>query len=711
MVELRILGPTELRGSDGALVHSFLTGPKRLALLAHLTLVQPGSFIRRDRTLHLFWHDRDQRAARNALSNMLHQIRRSLGPEVLRSRGMEEVGMDPEHLWCDALAFQRAIEEQRWEEAADLYRGELLEGLHVPGAGPGLGQWLDLERDRLRRAHGKVHRTLAEEAEKEGRHPDAARHWRALATEEPFDPEPILRLTTVLEASGQRSQALAAAREHVNVVHRELGAEAHPDVRRRIGDLEEGRVARPTGRGERPTLAILSFQELGGEGDDGVFASGLHQDLITRLSGWSGLRVTSRSSVLRLDGDHSVSTVARTLGVSAVLEGAIRHGAGRVRLNVRLVDARTGMHLWAESYDRRLATGDLLDIQGDLAERIAEHLQARLSPSEKRRTTEWTPTEDLEAYRLIAYGRRALSARSEHGMREGVEHFRRAVSEDPESAVAWVGIADALTLLHDYGYEAPESVLPKAEHAILQALKLDPKLAEAHTSQGRLHTTRREGPAAIDALRRAVELKPSYAEAHNRMSWVAQLVGDARGGLEAAERAVELDPLSAESVVNLALGHLTTGSFEVANREALRVRELEPEYSTAPFYQSLALYRAGRHEEAVELLDDLEAVWAGVGPLATLAVVHAAAGEDRKAGQILSRLEDEAEFFAVGLVCAALGEAEMAWEALGQVDKWEHWPTLAMHHFYPDVWASLAPDPRWRELMSDLRRGWGFESE
>ncbi len=706
-VELRILGPTELRGSDGALVHSFLTGPKRLALLSYLVLARPGAFVRRDRVLLHFWPDRDQQAARNALSNMLHQIRRSLGPEALRSRGTEEVGVSPDHLWCDAVAFMEAVEAERWSEAAELYRGELLDGLHVPGGGPELEQWLDRERYRLHREHARAHRKLAEEAETRGRHANAAAHWRTLLAAAPLDPEPILRLTTALEAAGRRSQALEAARDHVHRVRRELGAEPDPRVHERVEELEGGKGPSPMTRDQPSTLAVLPFQVLGD--DDGAFASGLHHDLITRLSGLSGLRVTSRSSALHFaGGKDSVSSVARALGVSAVLDGAVRHAAGRIRLTVQLVDAWEETHRWAHSFDRELTTANLLDIQAELAEQIAEHLHAQLSPGEKRRTTEWTPTEDLEAYRLIAYGRRALDARTQEGMRKAATHFRRALAQDPESAVAWIGLADALTLLHDYGYESPDAVLPRAEEAIERALELDPQLAEAHASRGLLHATRREGPEAIRSLERAVELNPSFAEAHNWLGWVSPLLDDARGGLESAQRAVELAPLSAESVVNLSLGHLTTGAFEAAVREAQRVRELEPEYSTAPFYQSLALYRLHRLDEAIAILGDLEAAWAGAGPQATLAVLHAAGGGDERARQILNRLDVRDAPFATGLVRAALGEVEDAWKALERVETWHHWPTLAVHHFYPDVWDALRGDPRWARLVAELRRSWGL---
>jgi tetratricopeptide (TPR) repeat protein len=213
-----------------------------------------------------------------------------------------------------------------------------------------------------------------------------------------------------------------------------------------------------------------------------------------------------------------------------------------VRLNVQLIDAASDGHRWAETYDRELTAANLFDIQSELAEKITGSLRATLTPAEARRAMQQMPTENLDAYRLYAHGMEDLDGRTDAGMRQALDFFRQATMHDPDYVLAWVGVADALTLLCEYGYASAEEMLPEAEQAVQRALALDPQSGEAHASRGLLHEARREGPAAVRELERAVELQPSYASAYNWLSWTNQLLGRAGVARKHSERAVALDP-------------------------------------------------------------------------------------------------------------------------------------------------------------------------
>jgi tetratricopeptide (TPR) repeat protein len=234
-------------------------------------------------------------------------------------------------------------------------------------------------------------------------------------------------------------------------------------------------------------------------------------------------------------------------------------------------------------------------------------------------------------------------------------------------------------------------------------------LAEAHASVGLFHSVRQEGPEAVRQLRRAIELRPSYAEANNWLSWVHQLLGHPKEALESAKRAVELDPLSPEAVSNLSLSYLANGESEQALAEARRVRELQSDWATGAFYEGLGLYHLGRFTEAQSVLRDLSVPWAGSGPLATLALAHVASGDSVGARELLARIEGAADPFAAGLVHAALGEDEDAFDAFQRVDRWSDWPTLSVRYFYPDVWGPVQDDPRYEELVREVDRTWGLE--
>ncbi|MFL5546384.1 MAG: cyclase, partial [Gemmatimonadales bacterium] len=148
MIRLRTLGALDLRGPEGQELRPVLAQPKRAAVLAYLALATPRGPHRRDTLLALFWPEQDTEHARNALSQAIHFLRRSLGGEVLAAHNGEGLGLDWKNFWCDAAIFEEALDGGRFTEALDLYRGDLLEGFHVADA-PEFGQWLENERARL----------------------------------------------------------------------------------------------------------------------------------------------------------------------------------------------------------------------------------------------------------------------------------------------------------------------------------------------------------------------------------------------------------------------------------------------------------------------------------------------------------------------------------------------------------------------------------
>jgi len=456
------------------------------------------------------------------------------------------------------------------------------------------------------------------------------------------------------------------------------------------------------------SIAVLPFETLGKQ-EATAFTDGVHGDLLTRLSHISDLSVTSRTSVMRYrTPDKPLPAIAAELGVAWVLHGEVQETDGQVQVNARLVNARTDRQVWAESYLRELTAENLFRIQADITRQIARALETQLSPQEARQV-ERAPTENLDAYRLYALGREQLDPRTEDGIRRALDYFQRTITADSTYALAWVGLSDALLLLHAYGYAAGDDVLPRAEGAVRHALELNPESAEAHASLGLLHSERHEGPAAIREMTRAIELRPGYAEAHNWLSWVHQLSGNRREGLESARRAVTLDPLSSEAVSNLSLSYLTNGDFENALAEAHRVHEIQTSWGTGRFYEGLSLYHLGRAEEAKSVLRNLEVPWAGSGALATLALAHLASGDTAEARELLAQIVESGDPFAAGLIHAALGENEAAFEAFQRVGRWSDWPTLSVRHLYKDVWDRLGDDPRYEEIVREVERSRGLE--
>lgn len=716
MIEFRVLGITGLRRKDGTFDHSFLTGPKRLALLTYLILARPRSYHRRDKLIAFFWPEIGEKSARNSLSNMLYHVRRSLGDEILINRGIEEISINFDKVWCDVLAFEQALDDGEPLEALNLYHDDLLKGFHVTDISNAFESWLDRERERLRSKAAEAAWQLSLNAEEVG-DLSAAKSWakKSVAYAD-LSEEAHIRLVKLLERSGLRTEALKAYEKFARKLKTEW--EMEPSVSfRKLVDKIRGEGFRDTMRQERErsyeperSIAVLPFETLGSH-KPSAFTGGVHRDILNRLANISDLQVISRTSVRKYaHTDISIHEIREELPATWFLEGDVLETGGRVQVNVRLINAEKDRQVWARDYRKSLTAENLFKIQSEITKEIAESLKAELTPEEKRRV-ERRPTDNLKAYRLYAQGRSWLDMRTEEGMRKALHYFNRAMEQDPGYALASVGLADTLSLLHDYGFEDAENVLPEAEKAIQKALEQDSALAEAHASYGLLHSNRYEGSEALRELKQAINLRPGYAEAHNWLSWVSMLLGDANQALASAQNAVELDPLSPEAVSNLSLSYLVNGESEKALQQAGRVCELQPSWTTGPFYKGLAYYHLGRNEKAGSVLKDLRVPWAGVGPQATLALTEVAAGNRRQAEEYLAMFAKKKKHFASGLLWAALGDNEKAFEAFNQIERWEAWPCLALHHLYPESFYNIKQDIRFKNLLTDLDQSWGILRE
>lgn len=228
MLELLVLGASDLRGQDNEELTAILTQPKRLALLLYLHIARPHGFIRRDRLLAIFWPELDTTHARNALSKSVHHIRRALGDKAIITRG-DEVLLDGAPIRSDVQDLEQALSSNDHERALELYRGPLADGLFVNDA-PEFERWLDEERERLRTAVSNAAWTLADKSRKDGRFGDAtafARRAFSFTKEE----EPALRrLMSFLESAGDRAGALRAYDTFSEWLSAELDAEPAPET-------------------------------------------------------------------------------------------------------------------------------------------------------------------------------------------------------------------------------------------------------------------------------------------------------------------------------------------------------------------------------------------------------------------------------------------------------------------------------------------------
>lgn len=261
MIRLRTLGALDLRAEDGTEAESVLRQPKRFALLVYLAVARPRGFQRRDRVLATFWPELDGARARGALNQSVFTLRQALGQNVVVNRGAEEIGIGPDALWCDAVAFDEAIERGDLEEALALYQGELLAGFHVDEAAD-FERWLDDERSHRSQRAAEAAWSLAERAGNEG-DIASARDWAARAISfGPWDERGLRRLMMLLDGAGDRAGAIAAFQDFA----RRLRADLEVDPSAETLELVETIKARaePNG-GPEPAPLVAAQPVLSGD--------------------------------------------------------------------------------------------------------------------------------------------------------------------------------------------------------------------------------------------------------------------------------------------------------------------------------------------------------------------------------------------------------------------------------------------------------------
>ncbi len=243
MIQLHTLGALNLQ-RDGVEVRSVLSQPKRLALLVFLASARPRGFHSRDTLLGLFWPEADDAAARNALRQALHYLRRSLGESSLASRSDRDVGVDPAVVWCDAAAFDQAVEEKRHADALELYRGDFLPGFFVEDA-PEIERWLDEERSR-RRSHAVEAAWSLAHAEERAGHLRAAVLWARKAVGlTPYDEGAARRLISLLDRSGEPASAIEAFEEFERRLVAEYGITPSAETVQQIDAIRSRKNPQP----------------------------------------------------------------------------------------------------------------------------------------------------------------------------------------------------------------------------------------------------------------------------------------------------------------------------------------------------------------------------------------------------------------------------------------------------------------------------------
>jgi serine/threonine protein kinase/tetratricopeptide (TPR) repeat protein len=427
------------------------------------------------------------------------------------------------------------------------------------------------------------------------------------------------------------------------------------------------------------SLAVLPFKNTSGDPEREYLSDGITGSLINTLATVPKLRVMAQSTVLRYkDREIDPQAIGRELNVRAVLTGRMMQSGGSLRIGTELVDVATGSQLWGAQYDRK--PGDIFAVQDDISNEISGTLRLQLTRAEKKRLTRHH-TENAEAYRLYLKGRHYWNRWTEEGFYKAIEYFQQAADKDPGYALAHTGLADSYVLLGWNSYLPPTQVFPKAKAAAATALRLDPDLAEAHTSlAGPLWLHEWQWKEAQSEFKRSLELCPAYPTANHWYAEYMMTMGQQEEAIARMKNSQELDPLSL--IINVAVGWALylTHQYDKAIEQLLRTVELDPNYSVTYWILGLALRQTGCHELAIR--EGEKAVkLSGGSPLmrAALAQTLGVAGHKEEAILIMDDLNKLAEqkyvsaYFIAG-IHIGFGESERAMECLEKsYDERSHW--------------------------------------
>lgn len=727
VIRLRLLGAVDLRAPDGTEQAEVLKQQKRLAVLGYLAAFAPLRFHRRDSLLALFWPELDTSHARAALRRAVHFLRRFLGEGAVVSRG-DELGIRPDAVWCDVVAFRDALEGGRPEEALELYRGDLLEGFFVPSA-PEFERWLDEERQGLRTAAAAAAWAVAEREEAAGNGRAAARWAQRAAALAPTDEADLRRLMGLFDRLGDRASALQAYEEFARRMAQEFDLEPSPETQAAIRAIRERRGVAPTPRpGEsepsaklKPNVvAVLPFS-VRGSAEFNYLREGMVDLLSARLDAAGEFRTVDPHALLQhvqsrgfagIDPDQARS-VAEHFRAGVFLLGSIVVSGDRLHVSATMYETRGTSEVRADT-EAEHETGIFAIVDGLVLRLLAERITslggqiARLGA---------LTTNSLPALKAYLGGEQAFR-RGE--CFDAVTAYERAVVEDPTFALGhyrlaaartacamWEGAREASTRAWDHRgrLAAHTGLLLEAQQARLRGAVDDvealyvrvvgdrPDTVEAWFLLGDLQFdyNPHRGRSVVEArppLERTVVLDPRHVAALAHLVRIAAIERRHDNVAAMVERILELSPAGDQALAMRGIRAHTLDDQGAKDEVLAGLAGARP-ITLATTFADIALYTSDL-DAAEELARHIPRVVpaAALGALVQIMLAHLAVarGDREEAMRQLahaekidpvSALEHRALFLTLPFVQADAGELREVERALAEWQPPTHSPPRA----------------------------------
>ena len=420
------------------------------------------------------------------------------------------------------------------------------------------------------------------------------------------------RLEALAEPGGIciSEDAFRQVRGRTDLAFRDLGERVHKNIVQpvrvyRVSSVDAPGVAQPvadraleSGLPDKPSIAVLPFDNMSDDRAQEYFADGISEDIITLLSKVSELFVIARNSSFTFKGKAvKVETVSAELGVRYILEGSVRKAGDRVRITAQLVDGTTGGHLWAERYDRDLQ--DVFAVQDEVAQKIVAALEIRLTEREERELARAEPA-DIEAYDTLLRAREQFFRYTLDGNTEARRLFETAVGLDAAYADAHVGLAQTYLLEAFHGWSAaPDQSQARARALVEHALDLDPSLPSAHGALSAIYLFEREHDKALAEAKKGIALEPSNADGYADLAAVLAWMAQPEEALALIEKAMALNPHYPEAYAFVqGHAHFLMRHYRDAASAFRKSIELNPEFSPNRSFLAATYFYLGEADKA-----------------------------------------------------------------------------------------------------------------
>ncbi len=337
------------------------------------------------------------------------------------------------------------------------------------------------------------------------------------------------------------------------------------------------------------SIAVLPFKDLGAQGESDHLGLGMADVLITRLGNLKQINVRPTSAVSRYDREQDLIEAGRTLGVDALVEGSIQRSGEQIRVTARLVRASDQTTIWSGQFDE--SAKNIFAVQDAISRQVADSLALNLTAGERARLAKHY-TENADAYQLYAKGRYHWNKRNNEGMERAQYYFRRATEEDPNFALAYLGLADVVLTSWDS---------PGALSAIEKAIELDGALGEAQATQGfAMMFHRWKWGEAEESFKRAINLSPGYGTAHQWYATLLAITGRVQEAKREMIQALEIDPMSHNFLADLGQLNYFAKEYGPAEAYCRKALEVYPRFTFAHQYLFEICFATGRPDEAFE---------------------------------------------------------------------------------------------------------------